>query len=138
MAFLGFLTSRAAARGHAALQPDGLAAAEQAAVAAVGVRAEAPAVTVGGGVALDPFVAKVCGKGVKLAQKMQVGPRIPAGLQLEKAEVGPTSRPTWRLSHFGSAVDDDVVPVDDVAAAVVVVERPVPAIHHCPGRNRRF
>ena len=64
MAFLGFLTSRAAARGHAALQPDGLAAAEQAAVAAVGVRVEAPAVTVGGGVALDPFVAKVRGKGL--------------------------------------------------------------------------
>jgi hypothetical protein len=54
-------------------------------------------------VALDPFVAKVCGKGVKLAQKMQVGPRIPAGLQLEKAEVGPTSRPTWRLSHCYTA-----------------------------------
>jgi hypothetical protein len=38
-------------------------------------------------------------KGVRLAQKMQVGPCIPVGNQLEKAEVGPTSGPTWRLSY---------------------------------------
>jgi hypothetical protein len=38
-------------------------------------------------------------KGVSLAQKVQVGPCIPAGIQPEKAEVGPTSGPTWRLSH---------------------------------------
>jgi len=31
---------------------------------------------------------------------MQVGPCIPVGLQLEKAEVGPTSGPTRRLSHL--------------------------------------
>jgi hypothetical protein len=39
-------------------------------------------------------------KGVRLARKMEVGPRIPAGIQLFKAEVGPTSGPTWRLSHL--------------------------------------
>jgi hypothetical protein len=40
-----------------------------------------------------------------LAQKMPVGPCIPAGIQLEKAELGPTSGPTWRLSRLmgGSA-----------------------------------
>ena len=42
--------------------------------------------------------------GVRLAQKMQAGPRIPQGIQLEKAEVGPTSGPTRRLSHFGHLV----------------------------------
>ena len=31
---------------------------------------------------------------------MQVGPCIPMGTQVQKAEVGPTSGPTWRLSHF--------------------------------------
>ena len=43
--------------------------------------------------------------GVRLAQKMQVGPCIPVIIQLQKAEVGPTSGPTWRLSHldFGLA-----------------------------------
>jgi hypothetical protein len=44
-------------------------------------------------------------KGVRSAQKTQVGPRIPVGMQLQKAEVGPTSGPTWRLSHFGEDVD---------------------------------
>ena len=39
-------------------------------------------------------------KGVRLAQKMQVGPCTPAGIQLQKAGVGPTSGPTWRLSHL--------------------------------------
>jgi hypothetical protein len=36
-------------------------------------------------------------KGVRLAQKMQVGPCIPVGIQLEKAEVGPT----FSLSNLG-------------------------------------
>jgi hypothetical protein len=40
-------------------------------------------------------------KGVRLAQKMQVGPCIPVGIQRLRAAVGPTSGPTWRLSHFG-------------------------------------
>ena len=31
---------------------------------------------------------------------MQAGPRIPVGVQLETAEVGPTAGPTWRLSHL--------------------------------------
>jgi hypothetical protein len=39
-------------------------------------------------------------KSVRLAQKMRVGPCIPVGIQREKAGVGPTSGPTWRLSHF--------------------------------------
>jgi hypothetical protein len=39
-------------------------------------------------------------KGVRLAQKRQVGPWIPVETQLQKAEVGPTSGPTWRPSHF--------------------------------------
>jgi hypothetical protein len=30
-----------------------------------------------------------------LAQNMQVGPCISVGIRLEKAEVGPTSGPTW-------------------------------------------
>jgi hypothetical protein len=34
----------------------------------------------------------------------QVGPRIPVGLQLEKAEVGPTPGPTWHLSHSGATL----------------------------------
>jgi hypothetical protein len=33
---------------------------------------------------------------------MQVGPCIHVGIQLEKAEVGPTSGPTWRLSYLRS------------------------------------
>ena len=44
-------------------------------------------------------------KGVRSAQKMQVGPHIPVGIQLQKAEVGPASGPTWLLSHFGQVVD---------------------------------
>ena len=38
-------------------------------------------------------------KGVRLAQKMQAGPCIRVGVQLQKAEVGPSSGSTWRLSH---------------------------------------
>ena len=36
-------------------------------------------------------------KGVRLAQKIQVGPCIPVGVQLDKAAVGPTSGSTWRI-----------------------------------------
>jgi hypothetical protein len=36
---------------------------------------------------------------VRLAQKMAIGPCIPVGVQPQKAEVGPTSGPTWRFSH---------------------------------------
>jgi hypothetical protein len=39
-------------------------------------------------------------KGVRLAQKVQVGPCTPVRTRLEKTEVGPTSGPTWRLSHL--------------------------------------
>jgi hypothetical protein len=38
--------------------------------------------------------------GVRSAQAMPVGPCIPVGIKLETAEVGPTSGPTWRLSHL--------------------------------------
>jgi hypothetical protein len=33
---------------------------------------------------------------------MQVGPRIPVGIQLEKVEVGPSSGPTRRLRHLAA------------------------------------
>jgi hypothetical protein len=39
-------------------------------------------------------------QGVRLAQNMQAGPRVPAGIRLSKAEVGPTSGPTRRLPHL--------------------------------------
>ena len=40
-------------------------------------------------------------KGVRLAQQMQVvGPCVPVGIHLKKAEVGPISGPTYRLSHL--------------------------------------
>jgi hypothetical protein len=39
----------------------------------------------------SPARSSTCNeKGVRLAQKMQVGPRIPVGIQLLKAEVGPS------------------------------------------------
>jgi hypothetical protein len=37
-------------------------------------------------------------EGVRLAQKTQVGPYIPVGIQLLKDEVGPTSGPAGRPS----------------------------------------
>jgi hypothetical protein len=40
-------------------------------------------------------------EGVRSAQKMQVEPRIPVGIQLRKAAVGPTSGPTWYRSRSG-------------------------------------
>jgi hypothetical protein len=39
-------------------------------------------------------------KGVRLAQKVQVGPCIHVGIQLEKAEVGPISRPTLHAADI--------------------------------------
>ena len=39
-------------------------------------------------------------KGVRSAHKMQVGPRIPVGIQLAKAGAGPASGPDWCLSHL--------------------------------------
>ena len=47
----------------------------------------------------------------QVAQKMQAGPCIPVGIQLEEAEVGSTSGPTCRISRFegagfGRAVSD--------------------------------
>ena len=43
---------------------------------------------------------------------MEVGLCIPGGIQLEKAEVGPTSGPTWRLSHL-ARVQRDRRPADE-------------------------
>ena len=52
-------------------------------------------------------------KGVRLAQNTRVGPCILVGIKLEKAEVGLTSGPTRRLSHFGArAGDKDVRGLD--------------------------
>ena len=39
---------------------------------------------------------------------MKVDPCIPVGIQLEKAEAGPTSGSTWRRSHFVCRVQDDL------------------------------
>ena len=47
----------------------------------------------------SPRYAETSENGVRLAQKMQVGPCISVGTQLLRAAVGPTSGPTWRLSH---------------------------------------
>ena len=40
---------------------------------------------------------------------MQVGPCILVGTQLEKAELGPTSGPTWRLPHVQDVVVNALV-----------------------------
>jgi hypothetical protein len=47
-----------------------------------------------------------------LGPKVQVGPCIPAAMQLQKAEVGPTFGPTWRLSHFVAGLDGDDLVAD--------------------------
>jgi hypothetical protein len=48
-----------------------------------------------------PRLPLCCGeKGVRLAQKMEVGPHILLEIQLQRAEVGPASGLTWRLSHL--------------------------------------
>jgi hypothetical protein len=39
----------------------------------------------------------------RLGQNMQVGPCIPAGIQLQKVGAGPTSGPTRHLAHFVAA-----------------------------------
>ena len=41
---------------------------------------------------------------------MRVGPYISVGIQTEKAEVGPTSGPTWRLSYLVVS-DQEFVPI---------------------------
>jgi hypothetical protein len=52
-----------------------------------------------GGTRQSPCAA-LSEKGVRLAQNMRICPSIPVVIQLEKAEVGPTSGPTWHLSHL--------------------------------------
>jgi hypothetical protein len=49
-----------------------------------------------------PFIEQ---QGVRLAQTIQVGPCIPVGILLQKAEAGPTSGPTRRLSHLWERLD---------------------------------
>jgi hypothetical protein len=44
--------------------------------------------------------------GVRSAQEMQAGPCTPVETQLEKAEVGPTSGPAWRLPHLVARADE--------------------------------
>ena len=44
-------------------------------------------------------------KGVRLAQKMQAVHAFLSEIQLQKAEVGPTSGPTRRLSHFCTLIE---------------------------------
>ena len=56
--------------------------------------------------------------GVKLAQKIQVGPCIPVGnweysyKRLQLATVGPTSGQTWGLSHLAGGVDPPEASLD--------------------------
>ena len=80
-------------------------------------------------------LARQTENGVRLAQqKMQVGYCVPVGIQLQKAGVGPTSGPTWRLSHFEHslavrdgeaavdlAVDAAALPIGGLAEISVVV-----------------
>jgi hypothetical protein len=48
-----------------------------------------------------PHSAKPCSeKGVRLAQKMQVGPCILVGIQQYMPKLAQTSGPTWRLAHL--------------------------------------
>ena len=61
-------------------------------------------------------------KAVRLAQKMVGGPCITVGIQLQKAEVGPTSGPTWRLSHFRAGA----LAVPRAAAVHRLVQLPAP------------
>jgi hypothetical protein len=44
--------------------------------------------------------AAIARQGLRSAQTMQVGPCTPVGIQLQQAEVGPTSGPTRRPSHL--------------------------------------
>ena len=57
----------------------------------------------GGGLRVrdDELAGGLSERGVRLAQKTHVGPCAPVGIQRSKAEVGPASGPTWRLSYSG-------------------------------------
>jgi hypothetical protein len=77
------------------------------------------------------------GKGVKFAQKTQVGPCIPVGIQRWKAEVGPTSGPNFfsqkvprefrrRFSHLGGEAGRLLLVVG--FGRVIVSETEVPII----------
>ena len=63
---------------------------------------------------------------------MQVGPRIPVGIQLEKAEIGPTSGPTWRLSRSGAGLGE----VDEVVEALQLRRQHAPALPPSVGFGR--
>ena len=59
---------------------------------------------------VQPAACQRCSeKGVRLTQKMQVGPCITVGVQLQRAGVGPTFGPTRRLSHSRGARSNSVL-----------------------------
>ena len=88
-----------------------------------------------------PFIAvKACGekKGVRSAQRTQVGPRVPVGIQLPKAGVGPTSGPTWhrsRLRDRGEAAVVAAAMLLPIRAFVRALLVPLVVAHEVPGRK---
>ena len=93
---------------------------------------------------MAPF-SRLGEKGVRLAQKMQVGPCISAGTQLERAEVCPTSGPTRRLSHSGQAPREINREAADSIAPTLRQPHTPQCRHlsarlytavHCPGKPR--
>jgi hypothetical protein len=73
----------------------------------------------------------------ELAQKAQVGPLIPVGIRLRKAEVGPTSGPTWRLSHLLSQQPGGWLPGKSaLAARVIVISSVIVPAMLLPNRGR--
>ena len=56
-----------------------------------GLRVQGCTRTIGWTVGVGPPFASLSEEGVRVAQTVPAGPRIPVGIQLEKAEVGPTS-----------------------------------------------
>ena len=69
---------------------------------------------------------------------MQVGPCIPVGIHLKKADVGPTSGPTWRLSHCCAGCSRGLEPGIDfeafweLGAANWMAPEPAPAPQPAP------
>ena len=74
-------------------------------------------------------------KGVRLAQKMQVEPCIPVGIQREKAEVGPTSGPAWRIYHLVHKVVERQVLLGDGLRPEVARLHPGDVVIVGPGRE---
>jgi hypothetical protein len=61
------------------------------------------------------------GRGVRSAQTMQVGPCIPAGVPLQRAEVGPTSGPARYLS-YSVRVGSGCIVVSETAAPNILAK----------------